>query len=85
MVIVKEVSAKIILDSRNEKTISVSIKTNVGEFSSSSPNGKSKGKFEAKPYKINLQEDIQSIKNLKDYFSKEIIEKFEDLRSGRYN
>jgi len=80
MVIIKEVLAKIILDSRNEKTISVSIKTNVGEFSASSPNGKSKGKFEAKPYKINLQEDIQSIKSLKDYFSKEILEKFEDLQ-----
>jgi len=80
MVIVKEVSAKTILDSRNEKTIFVLIKTNVGEFSASSPNGKSKGKFEAKPYKINLQEDIESIKKIKDYFSEEVLEKFDDLR-----
>ncbi len=42
MVIVKEVSAKIINDSRGEKTIETSIKTNVGNFSASSPQGKSK-------------------------------------------
>ena len=78
--IIKEVSAKSILDSRKEKTILISISTNVGDFSASSPSGKSTGKYEAKSYNKNLEEDIKAIKQLSDYFSEEIIEKFEDLR-----
>ncbi|MEJ2268023.1 MAG: hypothetical protein P8X70_03030, partial [Nanoarchaeota archaeon] len=46
---IKEVSAKAILDSRGEKTILVLIKTDLGNFSASSPTGKSTGKYEAKP------------------------------------
>jgi len=80
MVIVKDVSAKEIFDSRKEKTILISIKTNVGKFSSSSPNGKSKGKHEVKPYRKNLEHDIKIVKECGAYFSKEIIEKFGDLR-----
>jgi len=75
-----EVSAKSILDSRKEKTILVSIKTNGGEFSASAPNGKSTGKYEAKSYSKNLEEDIKKIKQLSDYFSDEEFEKFDDLR-----
>ena len=52
--IINEVSAKNILDSRNEKTILVKIKTDVGEFSASSPTGKSTGKYEKKCYKKTL-------------------------------
>lgn len=78
--IIKEIDAKPILDSRKEKTIFVSIKTNVGIFSASAPNGKSKGKFEAKPYKKSLNEDIKKIKQLGEYFSKEEFEKFENLK-----
>ena len=80
MVVIKSVSAKSILDSRKEKTIHVTIKTNIGSFSASAPNGKSRGKYEAKPYKKSLEEDIQFLKDSKDYFSEEILEKFEDLR-----
>tara|TARA_Y100000034_G_scaffold56849_1_gene69529 strand:+ start:835 stop:2001 length:1167 start_codon:yes stop_codon:yes gene_type:complete len=80
MVIIKSISAKEIFDSRKEKTIIVSIKTNVGTFSASSPNGKSKGKHEAKSYKKSLEQDIKTIKKFSDYFSKEIIESFDDLR-----
>jgi enolase len=80
MVVVKGVSAKGILDSRGEKTIFVSIETDVGNFSASAPNGKSKGKLEKKPYKKNLEGDIKTIKKFGDYFSKEIIKKFSDLR-----
>ncbi len=80
MVFIKSVSAKSILDSRKEKTIEVSINTNVGKFSASAPNGKSKGKYEAKSYKKSLEEDIKTIKEFSDYFSKEIIEKFDDLK-----
>lgn len=76
---IKEVRGKIILDSRGEKTILVSVKANVGEFSASSPSGKSTGKFEAKPYKKNIEGDIEIIRQLSDYFSEEI-NRFEDLK-----
>ena len=78
--IIKKVVATSLLDSRKEKTILVTIKTDVGTFSSSSPTGKSTGKYEAKPYKKNLEGDIKTIKDFEEYFSGEIIEKFEDLR-----
>ncbi|MFH1326926.1 MAG: hypothetical protein ABIH59_02265 [archaeon] len=77
---IKGVDAKAILDSRKEKTISVSIKTNVGTFSASSPSGKSTGKYESKIYKKSLEEDIKTLKKFKVYFSEEIIENFDDLR-----
>lgn len=81
MVVIKTVSAKEFLDSRKEKTIFVSITTRDGKkFSASSPTGKSTGKYEAKPYKKNLEGDIKTLKKINDYFSNEIIEKFEDLR-----
>ena len=78
--IIKEVNAKPIKDSRGEKTVFVSIKTNVGNFSASAPTGKSTGKYEAKPYKKSLEEDILAVKQFKDYFSQEHLDKFEDLR-----
>ncbi len=77
---IKGVDAKSILDSRKEKTIFVSIKTDVGIFSASSPSGKSTGKREAKTYKVNLEEDIKTLKKFSEYFSGEIIENFDDLR-----
>ncbi len=78
--IIKGVDAKSILDSRKEKTIQISIKTDVGNFSASSPSGKSKGKHEKKSYKKSLEEDIKTIKKFSDYFSEEILEKFDDLK-----
>ncbi|MEX0920224.1 MAG: hypothetical protein WDZ69_01435 [Candidatus Pacearchaeota archaeon] len=80
MVVIKKASAKSILDSRNEKTISVSIYTNVGKFSANSPTGKSTGKHEARAYKKNLEGDIETIKKFSEYFSEEIIDDFSDLR-----
>jgi len=80
MVFIKEVSAKSILDSRGEKTILVSIKTNAGNFSASSPTGKSTGKFEAKPYKKDLETDIKKINQFSEYFSDEEIECFDNLK-----
>jgi len=77
---IKGVDAKAILDSRKEKTILVSIKTNVGNFKASSPSGKSIGKHESKSYKKSLEEDIKTLKKFKEYFSEEIIENFDDLR-----
>ncbi len=77
---IKGVSAKIILDSRKEKTILVSIKTNAGEFSASAPSGKSTGMYEARPYNKSIEEDIKALNQLSEYFSEEIFEKFGDLR-----
>ena len=80
MVVIKDVSARAILDSRNEKTISVSVRTSDGIFSASAPNGKSKGKHEAKPYKKSLADDILTLRKFRDYFSEENIEYFDDLK-----
>jgi len=77
--IIRGVDAGEILDSRKEKTIFVSVKTNIGNFSASAPNGKSKGKFEAKDYKTTLKEDINEMKKFSDYFSDDELKKFEDL------
>jgi len=80
MVVIKGVSAKSVLDSRKEKTIYVSVKTNTGVFGASSPNGKSKGKHEAKSYMKSLEDDIKMLRKFSAYFSLEKIEKFDDLR-----
>lgn len=80
MVVINGVSAKTILDSRKEKTILVSIKTNVGNFSASAPNGKSTGKYEKKPYIKSIEKDIETLKKFSTYFSEDDIDKFEDLR-----
>jgi enolase len=77
---IKGVSAKAILDSRKEKTILVSIRTDFGDFAASSPSGKSTGKYEAKQYHASLEGDIKALKQLSNYFSEELIEKFDDLR-----
>lgn len=81
MVVIKDVSGKAILDSRKEKTILVSIKTNSGYFSASSPSGKSCGKYEENPYKKSLEKDIETLKDFSDYFSKEKINCFDDLKN----
>lgn len=75
-----KVGAKEILDSRGEKTIEVFIETNVGKFSASAPNGKSKGKHEASSYKKDLCSDIKTLSELSEYFSEEKLEKFNDLQ-----
>lgn len=80
MVKIKSVTAKSVLNSRKEKTIQVSITTDYGEFSASSPSGKSTGKYEKKPYKKDLEGDIKKLKEFTDYFSEEELTKLEDLR-----
>ncbi len=78
---IEGVSAKSISDSRGEKTILVSVRTQGGKmFSASSPSGKSRGKNEKKPYKKDIEGDIATIKKFSDYFSDEVFEKFDDLR-----
>lgn len=77
---IKEVIAKTIKDSRGDDTIEVTIKTDVGKFSASAPQGKSTGKYEAKPYKKSLNEDVKILKKFSDYFSEEILDEFNDLK-----
>ena len=72
-------NARVIRDTREEPTIEISLKTNFGEFVSSAPNGKSRGKSEAKPWKKSLKEDVEFVNN---YFLEEIMfKKFEDLKT----
>ena len=80
MVRIKSVNAKSVLNSRKEKTIQVSIITDCGEFSASSPSGKSTGKYEKKQYRKDLNGDIKKLKEFRDYFSKEELTKLDDLR-----
>ncbi|HKL24243.1 MAG TPA: enolase C-terminal domain-like protein [Candidatus Nanoarchaeia archaeon] len=81
MVKIKSVDAKAIEDSRGDKTIFVTIKTDKGKkFSSSAPNGKSRGRNEVKIYKKSLEEDIKNLRKVGDYLSEEILEVFDDLR-----
>tara|TARA_Y100000310_G_scaffold268572_1_gene281234 strand:- start:4163 stop:5323 length:1161 start_codon:yes stop_codon:yes gene_type:complete len=55
---IKRLRAKQIKDTRGDKTIEIVLKTDFGKFIASSPNGKSRGKFEAKPWKRSLASDI---------------------------
>lgn len=80
MVVVKEVSAKVIADSRGEETIEVSIKTNVGQFRASSPQGKSTGKNAVKVYKKSPEKDVKKLNQFKEYFAGDVIENFNDLK-----
>lgn len=74
---IKKVGAKVVKDSRNENTILVWIETSKGTFSTISPNGKSTGKYEVKPYLRNLKKEIEYIKKLN--VNKLNIKKFDDL------
>lgn len=69
--------AKSISDTRGDKTIEVELKTEFGVFIASAPNGKSRGKYEAKPWKKNLSEDIKVVNASK--ISEVKIDNFDDL------
>jgi len=86
MVVIKSVSARSISDTRGEKTIEVTVEAwnnKLGSkfFYASAPNGKSRGKYEAKPYKKSLSEDIKVLNNKKNslFLEKLTISKFDDL------
>lgn len=80
MVLIKNVRGESIKDSGGDETINLTIRTTAGEFSASAPNGNSKGKHEAKPYKKSLADELEKLRSISDYFSEEEIENFEDLR-----
>ena len=64
--ILKEVSAEVIRDSRGEKTILI----NVNGCLTSAPGGKSTGKYEKKPYRHGAEHDSSVINAIK--FAREI-------------
>jgi enolase len=70
--LIKEISAKRIFDSRNKPTIEVS----VNNCKSSSPSGKSTGKTEALPFKNSVEWNINAINSLSIPFE---ISSFNDL------
>lgn len=77
----QKIEARQILDSRKKLTVEVSVKTEKGSFTSSAPEGKSKGRFEAKPYAKSLQKDIEFLNNLKERELNRIkIEEFKGLK-----
>lgn len=85
---IKAVKAGCVLDSRKEKTISVSVKTEKGTVISSAPSGKSKGKYESVSYIRNIEEDIHEInktEELKEISFKEFedLSKVEELMKGK--
>lgn len=75
---VEGIKASIIKDTRGDKTIEVTLKTNDGIFKASSPNGKSKGLYEAKSYKESIEKDIEFVNKFPLYDIQ--LKKFEDLK-----
>ncbi|PIN90270.1 hypothetical protein COU57_03900 [Candidatus Pacearchaeota archaeon CG10_big_fil_rev_8_21_14_0_10_32_14] len=80
MVFIKDVVASVILDSRKEKTIQITVITTAGKFTSSAPQGKSTGKFEVKTYKKSIEEDIKSLKKMMEYLGEDDFTEFDDLK-----
>ncbi len=89
--IIKEVKAKIIKDSRRKPTIQVIVITDKGRFITSAPSGKSTGEHEIKSYvktfksdktlKDKLKSDIRFINEISiEKLNKLNLKKFEDLK-----
>jgi enolase len=76
---IKKVIAKQVLDSRKEPTIQVIIKTGFfRKFKTSSPEGKSKGKYETKSYAKNLEGDISFINSINIQELNNIVNKYRE-------
>src|SRR3989344_3699794 len=71
--LIKDVSARIINDSRGESTIEVSVN---GAEPASSPSGKSTGKYETKPYYRDLKFCVSFLNEWADFIH---VGKFDDL------
>jgi enolase len=71
--LIKEIKAEKIPDSRGQPTIKVTI----GECAASAPSGKSTGKYENKPYNTSLDFSVEEINHLNFDFE---IKTFDDLK-----
>jgi enolase len=77
--LIKKLVAREIKDTRGDKTIEIFLKTKFGKFKASAPNGKSRGKYEAKPWKKSLVQDIKLINSCKLISIK--LDNFDDLKN----
>jgi enolase len=77
--IIKEVRAKKIKNSRNEDTIEISVKSDIGKAKASAPAGKSKGAHEAEYFKGSVGYIVKKI-NSSDKLKGIEIERFDDLK-----
>ncbi len=77
--IIKEVRAKKIKNSRNEDTIEISVKSSIGRAKASAPAGKSKGAHEKEYFKGSVDSIIKKI-NSSDKLRGIEIEEFGDLK-----
>ncbi len=76
----KKIEARSIPDSRKQPTIQITIDTSEGSFVSAAPSGKSKGRYEARPYYKSLQQDIEFLNSIKiQDWNKIKIQEFKDL------
>ena len=76
----KQIIAKVILDSRNEKTIEVIVKTDSGSYSASAPSGKSKGSHEREYYKNTIENEAKKLESFSNQIGEVNIESFSDLQ-----
>jgi enolase len=77
--IIKEIKAKKIKNSRNEDSIEVSVRSNLGKKKASAPSGKSRGKFEKEYYKGSVSSVIKKINSFEKLDNLEI-KKYDDLK-----
>ncbi len=77
--IIKGVKARKIKNSRNEDTIEISVKSNIGKSRASAPAGKSKGKHEKKYFVGSVNSVVNKINSF-DKLEEMKIEKYDDLK-----
>ncbi|MEM3405804.1 MAG: enolase C-terminal domain-like protein [Candidatus Pacearchaeota archaeon] len=76
----KQILAKVILNSRKEKTIEVIVKTEYGNFSASAPTGRSKGSYEKDYYKDVIEKEAKKLESFSNKICEINIEHFTDLQ-----
>jgi len=76
---IKEVIAKKVYDSRKQETIVVYVKSEIGTFLTSSPSGKSKGKYETPAFPKSVDESIKMLLGLSEKLKEIKIKEFADL------
>ena len=74
-----EIKGEKVYDSRKKETIRISVKTNLGTFSTSSPSGTSTGKYEVPAFAKNVSDSIAKIDKLASRIKEVNIERFNDL------
>ncbi len=77
--IIKEIRAKKIKNSRKEDAIEIFVKSDIGNGKASAPSGKSKGKYEAKDFKYSINKIIEKINSF-DKLNGLEINRFDDLK-----